>query len=67
LFPPWKKVRFYLFISTARNDVGFIVTGYCVAEMLGKSMRQRAEQLISIAHPDFRAGLRKEAEKLFFI
>ena len=55
------------FISTTRNDVDFIVTEYGVAKMRGKSMRQRAEQLISIAHPDFRAELRKEAEKLFFI
>jgi 4-hydroxybutyrate CoA-transferase len=33
---------------------------------MGKSMRRRAEELISIAHPDFRAELRKEAQKLFW-
>ena len=38
-----------------------IITEYGVAHLLGKNHRERAEALIAIAHPDFRAELRKEA------
>lgn len=55
------------FISTSRNDVEYIVTEYGVARMRGRSMRERAEQLIAIAHPDFREELRAEARRLLFI
>lgn len=55
------------FITTSRNDVEYIVTEYGVAKMRGRSMRQRAEQLINIAHPDFRDELRAEAKRLHFI
>jgi acyl-CoA hydrolase len=37
-----------------------------VARLMGKNHRQRAEELIAIAHPDFRAELRKEAQRLFY-
>jgi 4-hydroxybutyrate CoA-transferase len=40
-----------------------VVTEYGVADLLGKSMRQRADALISIAHPDHRSELRKAASK----
>jgi len=42
----------------------FIVTEYAAVQLKGKSTWQRAELLISIAHPDFRDGLIKEAEKM---
>lgn len=42
-----------------------IITEYGVAKLKGKTQHQRAEELINIAHPDFRAELKKEAEKLF--
>lgn len=45
-------------VTTSRNDVHFVVTEYGIAELRGKSIRQRAEALIGIAHPDFRAGLK---------
>jgi len=48
-------------VSTSRNDVHFVVTEYGVAELRGKSLRQRAEALIAISHPDFREKLRAEA------
>jgi acyl-CoA hydrolase len=51
-------------VTTARSDVDLIVTEYGVAEMRGRSLRQRAESLIAIAHPDFRAGLAEAAERL---
>jgi acyl-CoA hydrolase/acyl dehydratase len=42
-------------VSTPRSDVDLVVTEYAVAELRGRSLRQRAENLIAIAHPDFRA------------
>ncbi|MDO8617231.1 MAG: acetyl-CoA hydrolase/transferase C-terminal domain-containing protein [Dehalococcoidia bacterium] len=41
-----------------------VVTEYGVARLWGKNHRQRAQQLIAVAHPDFRAELRREAERL---
>jgi len=41
-----------------------VVTEYGIANMKGKSTWQRAEALISIAHPDYRDELVKEAEKM---
>jgi 4-hydroxybutyrate CoA-transferase len=40
----------------------FVVTEYGVADLFYKSMRERADALIAIAHPDFRTELRKEAK-----
>ena len=37
-----------------------------IARLLGKTVRQRADELISVAHPDFRAELRKAAQRLFY-
>jgi acyl-CoA hydrolase len=39
--------------------VHWIVTEYGAVNLFGLSLRQRAEALISIAHPDFRGGLRR--------
>jgi len=61
---------------TARHDAGTlvtipryladtIVTEFGVARLLDKNHRQRADELISIAHPDFRAELRREARELW--
>ena len=47
-------------VTTSRNDVHYIVTEYGIADLRGKSIRQRAEALIGIAHPDFRDGLRSQ-------
>ncbi|MEG6584782.1 acetyl-CoA hydrolase/transferase family protein [Dendrosporobacter sp. 1207_IL3150] len=48
-------------VSTSRNDVHYVVTEYGVAELRGKSLRERARALIAIAHPDFRAALSEKA------
>lgn len=45
-------------ITTSKNDINYVVTEFGVAQLRGKSFRQRAEALIGIAHPDFRAELR---------
>ena len=44
-------------VVTTRAHVRTVVTEWGVAELFGKSIRERAEALISIAHPDFRADL----------
>jgi acetyl-CoA hydrolase len=43
--------------STPRSDVDMVVTEYGVAELRGRSLRQRAKALTAIAHPSFRAEL----------
>jgi len=48
-------------ITTPRTDVMYIVTEYGIADMYCKSIPQRIEAMISIAHPDFRDELRAEA------
>jgi 4-hydroxybutyrate CoA-transferase len=46
-------------VVTTRGHVHWIVTEYGAVNLFGLSLRQRAEALISIAHPDFRSGLRR--------
>ena len=45
---------------TTRAHVRTVVTEWGVAELFGLSLRERAQALIAIAHPDFRADLRRE-------
>ncbi len=47
----------YSAVTTTRNDVNYIVTEYGIAQLKGKTMKERARALISIAHPNFRAAL----------
>lgn len=50
-------------VVTSRADVHYIVTEFGVAHLFGKNLRERAEALISVAHPKFREGLEAEAKK----
>jgi 4-hydroxybutyrate CoA-transferase len=50
-------------VVTTRADVHYIVTEFGIAYLHGKNLRQRAEALISIAHPDFHQELEDEAKK----
>jgi 4-hydroxybutyrate CoA-transferase len=54
-------------VVTGRNHVHYVVTEYGVADLYGKTIRQRARQLIGIAHPDFRKDLEKQAAELHYI
>jgi len=42
----------------------YVITEYGIANLRGKTYRQRVNELIAVAHPDFRGELRKEAAKL---
>jgi 4-hydroxybutyrate CoA-transferase len=48
-------------VVTTRADVHYVVTEHGIASLYGKSLRERAQQLIAIAHPDFRAELEAAA------
>ncbi len=51
-------------VTLSRNDVDFVVSEYGVASLRGTPIKERVKRLIAIAHPDFRAALQEEAEKL---
>ncbi len=53
-------------ITVVRHFVDYVVTEYGIASLMGKNHRQRAEELISVAHPDFRAELRAQAQSLWW-
>jgi 4-hydroxybutyrate CoA-transferase len=51
-------------VVTTRAHVRTVVTEWGVAELFGLSLRERAQALIGVAHPDFRADLQRGAERL---
>ena len=51
-------------ITSPRSQAYYVVTEYGVVNLTGRTTWERAELLISIAHPDFRQQLIEEAEKL---
>lgn len=53
-------------VTVPRNFADYIVSEYGIASLHGKTQRERAEELIAIAHPDFRSELRKAARKLYW-
>ena len=54
-------------VVTTRNHVRYVVTEYGVASLYGKTIRQRAQELINIAHPDFRDELTYKAKELKYL
>ncbi|MFN0115311.1 MAG: acetyl-CoA hydrolase/transferase family protein [Paracoccaceae bacterium] len=49
--------------TTTRSDMMYVVTEYGIVNLKGKSVAERATALISIAHPDFREELAREARE----
>jgi acetyl-CoA hydrolase len=54
-------------VVTTRNHVRFIVTEFGVADLYGRTIRQRAQSLIKIAHPQFRDELTRQAKELHYL
>ncbi len=54
-------------MSTSKNDINYVVTEFGVAQLRGKSAKQRAQEMISIAHPDFRAELTAAAQQMHIL
>lgn len=54
-------------VTLHRGDVHYVVTEYGIAYLHGKNIRERAMELISIAHPKFRPWLIQEAKQLNLI
>ncbi|MBX7214054.1 MAG: hypothetical protein K1X39_08605 [Thermoflexales bacterium] len=51
-------------VTVPRYDIHYVITEYGVADLYGKTLRQRARALINIAHPEFRAELERSADAL---
>ena len=54
-------------VTLTRTDIQYVVTEYGIAYVHGKNIRERAMDLIAIAHPAFRPGLIEEARRLRLI
>jgi len=54
-------------VTTSRNHVHYVVTEYGMVDLYGKSIRQRVNLLISIAHPQFRQELSHQARQLNYL
>jgi acetyl-CoA hydrolase len=54
-------------VVTTRNHVRYVITEYGVADLYGKTIRQRAQALINIAAPGFRQDLKRSARELNYI
>lgn len=52
-------------VTTSRFDVYYVVTEYGIANLRGKTVRQRVKELIHISHPNFRNSLEEDFNKLF--
>jgi len=52
-------------VTTTRTDIHYVVTEYGIADMRGKSVHQRADALIAVAHPDFRSDLKRDFSRLY--
>jgi len=54
-------------VVTTRNHVRYVVTEYGVADLYGKTIRERAQALINVSHPDFKEELTEQARELHYI
>ncbi|WP_349305658.1 acetyl-CoA hydrolase/transferase C-terminal domain-containing protein [Bacillus sp. FJAT-49711] len=54
-------------VTTSKNDVDYVVTEYGITQLKGKSIYERTNSLIEIAHPKFRDELIFEAKRMGFL
>lgn len=54
-------------VTTSRNDVHYVVTEHGVANLYGKTIRERARSLIGVAGPEFREELTRQARELHYL
>ena len=54
-------------VTTTRNYVNYVVTEYGIAQLKGKTISERANALISLAHPEDRSELQRQAKALYYI
>jgi acyl-CoA hydrolase/GNAT superfamily N-acetyltransferase len=54
-------------VVTSRGDVHYVVTEFGVADLWGRSIRERALALVEIAHPDFRRELLDSAKRRHYV
>jgi 4-hydroxybutyrate CoA-transferase len=54
-------------VVTSRNHVHFVVTEFGVAALYGRTVRQRTQALIKIAHPQFRDEITEKARELHYL
>ena len=54
-------------VTAQRAFVDYVVTEYGIAELRGKTLKQRAAALVEICHPDFKPDLLKEAKRIYFL
>lgn len=53
-------------VTVSRNLADYVVTEYGIAKLRQRTVKQRVENLIAVAHPDFRAELRRQANELMY-
>lgn len=51
-------------VTVQRNCADYVVTEFGIARLRGKTISQRAKELIAVAHPDFRSELKKEVQRM---
>jgi acyl-CoA hydrolase len=54
-------------MSTSKNDINYVVTEFGVAQLRGKTAKQRAQEMIAIAHPSFRGELTEAAKQMHLL
>ena len=54
-------------VTLHRSNTDYIVTEFGSVRLTGRTVRERTEMLISVAHPDFRDELRKQAEEMGYL
>jgi len=54
-------------VVTSRNHIHYVVTEFGIAALYGKTVRQRTQALINIAHPEFRAEITEKAKELNYL